>query len=751
MAKRKKQEIAKREEKHSKQREKRTPWASDVPEKTKRAVVGIFLAALGLIILILFFIPQGALGEILVNIFKTFFGWGKIFVPILLFILSFFVLTQTSEEGKRSVLQRSQWIGCGIFVLAFFGLVHLFVPIDQAANSWGEEIGGGWIGFLLSFPLRKLLGDIGSFIVLLAISLSSGLLVFHSSLGEAKDFFTKLFNKQRNFENLNNNQEEDVDEVEVFVTQDVEEDEAEDEGENKKKSAIEVKGSIDDLKIKKPGTQKTAYPRMTGIRRELLFPTSFLSANSSTANGGDLENYKARIQKALSNFGIEVEMGDANVGPRVTQYTLKPAEGVKLASITALNNDLALALAAHPIRIEAPIPGKSLVGIEVPNQTQATVSLKEILESDTFKKRRSSLAIALGKDVMGNPYLADLEKMPHMLIAGATGSGKSVCLNTLLLSIIAQNTPAECQLLLVDPKRVEMVGYNGIPHLITPVITDVNKTIHALRWTVGEMDRRFELFSKSGSKNIESFNKNKPDEAIPYLVVAIDELADLMSVAAKEVEGLIVRLAQMSRATGIHLVLATQRPSVDVITGLIKANITARIAFNVASGMDSRTILDTTGAEKLLGKGDMLFTSAELSKPKRLQGVYVSDDDILKIINHVRLGGEPNYISEVIEGPTKSTLNLDLGSDDTLLSQAQEIVIRDGKASASLLQRRMSIGYARAARLLDLLEDKGVIGPSNGAKPREILVSQEQLAPLQQADEILEQDALEQEMKEPQN
>ena len=742
MAKRKKQDNAKNEEnRHNRAlSQRRSNWSHEIPEKTKRAVLGIFLAALGLIILILFFFPRGFLGSFLVDVLKTLFGWGKIFLPVLLFILSGFVLMQpSSEEGKKAVLAKSQWIGFAVFLLSFFGLVHLLVPIESAGNGWGEEIGGGWIGFLLSVPLRKLIGDIGAFVVLLALALSSGLVVFHASLGEVKEFFNKIIQKPKPGESDEmsdaDDNEEEMDEVEVFVTQDVDEEEKE----KPEESAISKKITKDDI-FKKPTIQPAMLPRRVGIRRELLFPTDLLSMTANTASGGDIEGYKLRIQKTLENFGIQVEMGDANVGPRVTQYTLKPAEGVKLAQITALSNDLALALAAHPIRIEAPIPGKSLAGIEVPNHAQATVSLREILESESFKKRKSNLIIALGKDVMGNPYLADLEKMPHMLIAGATGSGKSVCLNTLLLSLIAQNTPEECQLLLVDPKRVELVSYNGIPHLITPVITDVQKTIHALRWTVGEMDRRFEVFSQNQSRNIQSFNDNHPDQAMPYLIVAIDELADLMSVAAKEVEGLIVRLAQMARATGIHLVLATQRPSVDVLTGLIKANITSRVAFNVASGTDSRTILDTSGAEKLLGKGDMLYVSADLSKPKRLQGVFVSDEDINKVMLHTRQKGVPQYQSEVVEGPTKSTAEFDLGSDDTMLAEAQEVVVRAGKASASLLQRRLRVGYARAARMLDLLEDKGIIGPADGAKPREILVSAEQFGVIKEADKILEND-----------
>jgi len=709
-------------------------WIQEIPEKTKQGILAIFLGALGLIFLISFFIPQGVLGSFVGDLMKTLFGWGKLFLPILLFVLSGFVAMQ-----KETVMTRGQWIGFGVFLFSFFGFVHLFVGLPNAVALWGEEIGGGWVGLILSYPLQKMIGFWGAFVVLLALTVSSALVMFHASFEELRRAWEIIRGRFTGkdghvFEKESFDEAPKEDNSEVFVTTDVDEESVRDDE--------ETDGSLPEPKAKPARNKKSIaqlgmFPKSSKIRSELLFPVDLLSTILNNADGGDVENNKMRIQKTLENFGIKVEMGDVNVGPRVTQYTLKPSDGVKLSQITALSNDLALALAAHPLRIEAPIPGKSYAGIEVPNHVQSSVSLREILESDAFKKRKSNLVLALGKDVMGNPFLADLDKMPHLLIAGSTGSGKSVCLNTILLSLIAQNSPQECQLLLVDPKRVELVSYNDIPHLVTPVITDVNKTIHALRWTVGEMDRRFELFSKNQSRNIQSYNDQHPDEALPYLVVAIDELADLMAVAAKEVEGLIVRLAQMARATGIHLILATQRPSVDVLTGLIKANITSRIAFNVASGTDSRTILDTSGAEKLLGRGDMLFISAELSKPKRLQGVFVSDGDISKVTEHMCKLGRPDYQTSVIEGPTKSTEGFDLGSDDSLLSEAQDVVVRAGKASASLLQRRLRVGYSRAARLLDLLEEKGVVGPGDGAKPREVLLDASQLDHLKQADDLL--------------
>jgi S-DNA-T family DNA segregation ATPase FtsK/SpoIIIE len=418
-------------------------------------------------------------------------------------------------------------------------------------------------------------------------------------------------------------------------------------------------------------------------------------------------------------------MGDVAVGPTVTQFTLKPAEGVKLTRITGLHNDLALALAAHPIRIEAPIPGKSLVGIEVPNQSVATVGIREMLESREWREKKDGLTFALGRDVSGKPWIADVGRMPHVLVAGSTGSGKSVCLNTLIISLLYAHGPDDLKFIMVDPKRVELQIYNGIPHLVTPVITDSEKTANALKWALREMDRRFDVLSKFGARDIATFN-TRSQEKLPYLVVIIDELADLMVTSMQEVEGPIVRLAQMSRAVGIHLVLATQRPSVDVLTGLIKANIPARIAFAVASSTDSRTIIDHPGAEKLLGRGDMLFQTSDMASPKRIQGAFVSDDEIRRVVEYLAASSDPpEYDPSVVErssggGTVMNGMAADEDSDP-LIPEAKEEIIRAGKASASLLQRRLKVGYARAARLLDLLEQEGFIGPGDGAKPREIL------------------------------
>lgn len=453
-------------------------------------------------------------------------------------------------------------------------------------------------------------------------------------------------------------------------------------------------------------------------------PIDLLEQSTSKATSGNITKNVEIIQKTLKDFGMGVTMGDVNIGPTVTQYTLKPDAAVKLNQITARSNDLALSLAAHPIRIEAPIPGKAAVGIEVPNKVPAVVTIREVLESEIFKKSKSNLSAALGRDVAGNPFVVDIKNMPHLLIAGATGSGKSVCINAMILSLLYQNSPQDMRLILVDPKRVEFTSYNGIPHLLAPVIHDVDKTISALKWTVAEMDRRFRLFQETNRRNIEAYNADPPNGRLPYIVIFIDELADLMAQAANEVEGAIVRLAQMARAVGIHLVVATQRPSVDVITGLIKANITNRIAFAVASQVDSRTILDLAGAERLLGRGDLLYIGSDLGKPKRIQGVLVTDKEIDKVNEFLKREGAATYDESVLTFRSGSERGIsgELMAEDELYQDAKETVVMAGKASASLLQRRLRVGYARAARLLDMLEQEGVIGPPDGAKPRDVMI-----------------------------
>ncbi|MBI2103581.1 DNA translocase FtsK [Candidatus Woesebacteria bacterium] len=457
-------------------------------------------------------------------------------------------------------------------------------------------------------------------------------------------------------------------------------------------------------------------------------PLSILEeGETGKAERGDIKGNAATIEQTLESFGITARVVEVNLGPAVTQYALEVALGTKLSKITALERDLALALAAPTgtIRIEAPIPGRSLVGIELPNRSPELVPLKKVMESDEMKQIKSKLGMAIGLDVSGKSMISDLGKMPHVLIAGQTGSGKSVCINSVITTYLFRASPSEIKFIMVDPKRVELTNYNGIPHLLAPVITDPEKVISALRWLMSEMDRRYKLFSQAGARNIEAYNEMSGFQALPYIILVIDELADIMLFSPVEVEDAITRIAQMSRATGIHMVLATQRPSVDVITGLIKANIPARIAFAVASQVDSRVILDTTGAEKLLGRGDMLFLPPDKAKPIRIQGTFLNDREINELTKYLRNQGvEPQYTEEVttMQKAGHVTVAGISGDVDDLFKQAVEEVVQYDRASASLLQRRLRVGYARAARLLDQLEAAGVVGPAEGSKPREVLI-----------------------------
>ena len=461
------------------------------------------------------------------------------------------------------------------------------------------------------------------------------------------------------------------------------------------------------------------------------FPSvKLLDQKQDKADAGDVNANAKTIKETFQNFNIDVEMEGANVGPRVTQFTLKPPTGVKLTKITALDNNLALDLAAHSIRIEAPIPGQRLVGVEVPNIKSATVRISSIFLSNQWQEKAKPLTFAVGKDISGAPITADLAGMPHILVAGQTGSGKSVMINTILTSLLFRNSPADLKLILVDPKQVELKPYEDIPHLLTPVITEPEKCISALKWAVSEMERRYKALSEAGHRNITEYNNAKQQEGMPYIVIVIDELADLMMMAARDVESLIVRIAQKARAVGIHLVLATQRPSVDVITGLIKANVPGRIAFTTQSQIDSRTIIDQPGAEKLLGMGDMLFNTSDMAKPKRVQGAFISDGETKKVLDFIRMQREAQYDDEVVAQPVqlngKGGIVADYGAndaDDSMFKDAVGVVIENKKASTSLLQRRLRIGYGRAARIIEQMEEQGIIGHADGSRPRQVLVN----------------------------
>ncbi|MGI9028003.1 MAG: DNA translocase FtsK [Candidatus Saccharimonadales bacterium] len=502
-----------------------------------------------------------------------------------------------------------------------------------------------------------------------------------------------------------------------------------------------VPAPIEEKPLRLSSLKNTAHKMSAGETHEALttasdpnweFPSlKLLEQKQDKADAGDVEGNARTIQETFTNFNIHVEMEGANVGPRVTQYTLKPPTGVKLTKITALDNNLALDLAAHSIRIEAPIPGKRLVGVEVPNVKPAMVRMSGMLSSREWASVKSPLGFVIGRDIAGLPIVGDLAKMPHLLVAGQTGSGKSVMINDILTSLLYRNSPSDLKLILVDPKQVELAPYNGLPHLLTPVINEPEKCISALKWAVAEMERRLRTMAEVNKRNIIEYNELKQEEGMPYIVIVIDELADLMMMAARDVEALVVRLAQKARAAGIHLVLATQRPSVDVITGLIKANVPGRIAFTTQSQVDSRTIIDQVGAEKLLGRGDMLLLTSEMPKPKRVQAAFISDGETAKVVDFIKEQRPPQYDDEVVSQPVQLNgkggivADMDRGgeADDDLWRDAIRVIIEGRKASTSLLQRRLRVGYARAARLIENMEEQGIVGPADGARPREVLIS----------------------------
>lgn len=710
-----------------------------------RGLLAIFLFILGGLSILSFFNLAGLAGQFIDSLLAITFGQVRYIFPIILILVSILIVKNLNYEYRAT-----HWLGSTLFILGFNGLVHLQKPTEEMYSLAMQGYGGGLVGYGPAWLFHTYIGYWGATMVLIAFALVGIIFLFNTSLAQIvelhKKFFLLLgwFGEQiiTFFAAFKTNKEEKVafkiqgdyqtgDEEEEFE----EPEDAEEEQRVFQQRAITKQEN--ETEAEEVADEENFVPTTTSAPAEMpqipkpvirdLPPIDLLYTSKSKPTSGDIKGNAEVIRDTLQNFGIDVDMGEVRVGPTVTQYSLKPAKGIKLTRITALGNDLALALAAHPIRIEAPIPGQALVGIEVPNQKVAMVTLKELLESPEFKNPdKHNMMIALGKDVAGKVWFGDLLKMPHLLVAGSTGSGKTVCVNTIILSLLYQNTAETLRFIMVDPKRVELTLYNGIPHLLTPVITDAAKTVNALKWAIGEMDRRFTALAEAGKRDIGSYNKSAA-EPLPYIVFVIDELADLMAMAASEVEAGIIRLAQMARAVGIHLIVATQRPSVEVITGLMKANIPARIAFSVASLIDSRTILDTPGAEKLLGRGDMLFLTADLSKPKRLQGAFVSEEEMKRVIENLK-GDEPPIYDESITsknsgGGSGGTANMFGGSSsdfDPLFDEAKKVIIESGKASASLLQRRMKIGYARAARLLDELEEAGIVGPADGAKPREL-------------------------------
>jgi len=690
-------------------------WHADVHPEIKKTVLAITFFVVAGIFVLSFTGKSGAAGGFIFALFDFLLGKGYFFAPLMFVMLGFSLIASAEKRVVGSTM-----LG---------GLIFLTASLANLEILFGNTT-GGFIGMIIGSPLVKLFDFWASLLVVNALFVISILLLLNMPFwrreeedeeeekpdaAEAATASVKTV-----LENINNTIKT------AFEKKEAGQDMAED-----------IKNaSVNESSLKEKEEGLIAVRKIIKKSNYKKPPLELLQGDHGKPSSGDIKANANIIKRTLENFGIDVEMGEVSIGPTVTQYTLRPAEGVKLARITALHNDLSLALAAHPIRIEAPIPGKSLVGLEVPNRSIALVGLRALLENPGFAETSQPLLFALGRDVTGAPVFADLAKMPHLLVSGSTGSGKSVSIHSIMSSFLYRNPPELLRFIIVDPKRVELSIYNDIPHLLTPVITEAKQTVQALRWATKEMDRRYDLLSTRHCRDIVSFNSaiaketrgagETDPELLPYIVIIIDELADIMMSFPREVESSIIRLAQMARAIGIHLLVATQRPSVEVITGLIKANITSRMAFQVASQIDSRTILDTSGAEKLLGNGDMLFLAGDAGKPRRIQGAYVSEQEVKRVIDFLR---EESAAPEFNEGILETKIEEDdkrggedMTDEDPLYDQAQDLVLQAGKASASYLQRRLRVGYARAARLLDLLEQNGVIGPGDGAKPREVLM-----------------------------
>lgn len=680
------------------------PIKNPINPEVMKSVWGIILIGLSVVLILASIAQAGPAGQYIFSGLSGLLGLGYYLLPISALVIGVsFLLAEHKAVMKNSL------IGGTVFFLSCLSIMDVIYP--NKAGFLGVVLGTIEIPF----------GYVASIAINIVLIIVGIVIVFHKPI--------KLkhpeFNRNKNIGNKSS-----VGEPSITMNGEAVKDVSET-ADQKNKLVQEDSKKIDPHIEIKEASQEASAPKKeikkVSFKNYVPPPISLLKSTIEKPTVGDLRANANIIQRALESFGIPVEMGEITIGPKVTRYTLKPAEGVKLSRITALNQDLSLSLAAHPLRIEAPIPGKSLVGIEVPNKIPAVVRLGSILNDPEFNTG-GILSFGLGRGIAGDPVFPNIAKMPHMLVAGATGSGKSVTIHSIIISLLYKNSPETLKFIFVDPKRVELSVYQGIPHLIAPVITEGKKAVSALRWAIAEMDRRYETLMKEGFREIKTYNEKHKDDPLPYIVIIIDELADLMVTYGREVESSIVRLAQMARATGIHLIVSTQRPSVEVITGLIKANITSRIALQVASQIDSRTILDMSGAEKLLGGGDMLLVSSDLSKPKRIQGSYVTDEEIKSVVDFIIKNNEgdindlsvtePNELEGILSSPTGED-----GDDDELFPEAMQVVIEAQKASASLLQRRLKVGYARAARLLDIMESKGIIGPGDGAKPRDVYLN----------------------------
>ena len=706
--------MAKRKKKQGFTKKIREIW-EDIVIFSKSIPAGIIILIVALFLSFAFFNLAGPIGEAVTNLlFTVFFGWSYFIFITMLFASGYIIVRQIEIESPIRI-----WLSSILLILSS----SLFFTISFGEND------GGLLGKIVFSLLKSTIGEF-TYLISPVLLLTSIALLFPLIIEYTWEWIT---NKNENEDEEDDEEYEDEDdyeddeEEEEYEDEDEEDDDEDyedEDDEDEEEDEIE-EGEEEDDDEEEEIEEKSTQPKVQAERKPYVTPPfSLLQGAKSVGRAGNTKQHKQIIERTMSTFNIDVNIEDVTVGPTFTRYSLRPAEGVKLNKITGLQQNLELALASHPIRIEAPIPGQSLVGIEVPNTSRAIVGLRSLIDSNEFKGQKNALPLAIGKNISGDSFVTPLSKMPHLLVAGTTGSGKSVLIHNLILSMIFRYGPEKLRFIFIDPKRVELTLYKGISHMFTDPITNPKEALKALTWVVSEMERRYELLEEAGARDIISYNK-QTKEKIPYLAVVIDELADLMQNYPREIESNIVRIAQKSRAVGIHLIVSTQRPSVNIITGVVKANIPVRIALQVASNIDSRTILDTPGAENLTGNGDLLYVGPETKKPLRVQSAFVDEDEVKNVVKFlIQKNGMADGLIDINEKQKSNVVLEDDDDEDDLYAEAKQIVIESKKASTSLLQRKLKIGYSRAARLIDTLEDRGVVGPQDGSKPREVLVEE---------------------------